>query len=179
MPYFPASWLAKKDPGSNGGLYEALILALLKLWMSISDIKDDNHSFWIAFDVFLSTTSDKNQKTIENMDFFHKLSKRASANITFTDNDTWNGQADVITTENTTTGDTENVSQIDNMTCFVTEDIIAEAIDRLFSSHELRYADDAIRVRNAAGAFAVEAVATLPPQQPLPATTEQCSQFTV
>lgn len=180
MPYFPASWLAKKEPSNDhGGLYEASILALLKPWRSITDIKQDAHSFRMAFDLFLDTTSDENRKTVENMDFFHESSKRASANNDFTDNEALHGQATVLTTENTTNLDIGNMSQINNITCLVTEDIITEAIHRPFSSRELKYADDAITIGNAAGAFAAHPLGTLPQHQPLPATAEQCSQFPI
>ena len=177
MPYFPAFWLAKKQEDGNGGLYEASILALLKPWRSITDLKEESHSFKMAFDLFLTTTSDDNRRTVENMDFFHESSKNKSDNLASSDDNSSHIPQTIITTDNRTTADVGNPSSIDDIYCSVTEDVITRTIDRPFSLRELKYADDAIGIGNAIGAFAVDNVATSPAQMPLPATAEQCIQF--
>lgn len=50
MPYFPVCWLAKKEDDGDGGLYRASILALLKPWRTITDIKEGTHTFRMAFE---------------------------------------------------------------------------------------------------------------------------------
>lgn len=178
MPYFPACWLARRMDNAEGGLYEASILALLKPWRSLTDVKDESQSFRTAFDHFLTTTSQENRNMVENMDFFHESSRTASANHASTDN-AHNIQTTVTSTDEVTNANIDNVVPPGNNNWIVTEEIIASAIDRPFSTQELKYADNAISVGNAAGAFAVHTVHVLPTKTPLPATPEQINQFSI
>lgn len=177
MPNFPVSWLAKKEDGGDGGLYEASILTLLKPWRTVGDIKEQNQTFQAAFECFLDNASHDTCKTVDNMNFFHKSSKKASENMSQCANDAGERQQTVITIEH---GDNDNVGNplsIDNINFPVSEEDIAMAIDWPFSSCELKYTDDAVGIGVAVGAFAVKDITTFQPQNPIPATAKQFNQF--
>jgi hypothetical protein len=78
MPYFPGQWFPKKDANGNY-LFEASILALLKPWFSISDLKREGETFLEAFDDFIAHASKETTRTIENLQFYHECSEGTQA----------------------------------------------------------------------------------------------------
>jgi hypothetical protein len=54
MPYFPGQWFPKKDDENTNGLFEASMLALLKPWRSLLDLKSSHETFRDAFDAFVA-----------------------------------------------------------------------------------------------------------------------------
>ncbi len=57
MPYFPGPWFAKRDKENINGLFEASMLALLKLWRLLMDLKKGTETFRYVFTNFLSQSS--------------------------------------------------------------------------------------------------------------------------
>ena len=55
MPYFPGRWFAKRDDDEENGLFHASMLALLKPWRSLQNLKRPGQSFRDAFNEFMST----------------------------------------------------------------------------------------------------------------------------
>src|ERR1700677_4212882 len=78
MPYFPGQWFPKKNR-EGPPLFEASMLALLKPWESIKDLKSTGESFTEAFDVFFAHTSNEVKAVIENIQFYHECSEGARA----------------------------------------------------------------------------------------------------
>ena len=78
MPYFAGSWFAKRDPEDVNGLFEASMLALLKPWRSLKELKNVEETFKHAFDKFLATAPPEIHRTIANIEFFHECSEAAT-----------------------------------------------------------------------------------------------------
>jgi hypothetical protein len=67
MPYFPG--FPKKE-GTGNRFFEASMLALLKPWSLLKDLKEEGESFQDTFDLFTSTASDEVLCTIKNIQFY-------------------------------------------------------------------------------------------------------------
>jgi len=72
MPYFLSQWFPKCDHKNVNSLFEASMLALLKPWRSLTDLKTENKTFQHAFNNFIENASDDICITIENIEFFHQ-----------------------------------------------------------------------------------------------------------
>ena len=79
MPYFPGQWLPKRDEDDSSGLFEASMLALLKPWRLLTDLKTFHESFADAFLLFLSTAPQHIQNTIDNIQFYHECADKATS----------------------------------------------------------------------------------------------------
>ena len=77
MPYFPGQWFPKKNPDDCNGIFEASMLALLKPWRSLTDLKRPNQTFREAYDDFLCEASSETCRIIKNIQYFHECGEHA------------------------------------------------------------------------------------------------------
>jgi hypothetical protein len=62
------------------------MLALLKLWRTITDLKESNQLFKAAFQTFISSAPPHILSTIDNIQFFHDCTDKASTRRSTDDN---------------------------------------------------------------------------------------------
>ncbi|KAH9025253.1 hypothetical protein EDB84DRAFT_1613857 [Lactarius hengduanensis] len=168
-------WFPKRDEADPNGLFFACMLALLKPWASLTDLKGDTETFQHAFHDFASTAPDDTLATIANIEFYHECSESARRHTEAaggTDHD--NEQSGYID------GDFEDVSgqqilDVDNDNRFkkkITDDEILKAIDRPFAPRELLHTDIAVNIGTDCGALAdlQYSVAYCEPARPATAT---------
>ncbi|KAG2737209.1 hypothetical protein P692DRAFT_201653472, partial [Suillus brevipes Sb2] len=77
IPNFPGKWFASRDIVEDLPLHCASMLALLKPWRCLSDLKDHAETFIEAFDRFRRSASSRVLDTIENIQYFHECSESA------------------------------------------------------------------------------------------------------
>jgi hypothetical protein len=75
IPNFPGKWFTNRDIFEDRPLFCTSMLALLKLWRSLSDLKDCSETFAEAFDHFLTNTSTSICDIVENIQYFHECSE--------------------------------------------------------------------------------------------------------
>ena len=74
MPYFLGQWFPKREEENSNGLFEASMLALLKPWRKITDLKQEIQSFREALDMFVTNAPAETCWIIRNVQFFHECS---------------------------------------------------------------------------------------------------------
>ena len=72
LPHFMGSWFPRNDRPCESELYCASMLALLKPWTDLSQIKRDTESFEEVFEQFLSSASQKTLDIIENIQYYYE-----------------------------------------------------------------------------------------------------------
>ncbi|KAF8804167.1 hypothetical protein BYT27DRAFT_7214241 [Phlegmacium glaucopus] len=71
LPQFAGSWMPRSDRPQDREIYCASILALLKPWKDLSDLKADTESFESSF-IFFSENIDKRKRDIiENIQYYY------------------------------------------------------------------------------------------------------------
>ena len=84
-------WLPRSDRASDRELYCASILALLKLWTSLSDLKTDTENFEEVFMSFLNNAPKKTLDIIENIQYYYECyngaKKRRDMEVTVLETD--------------------------------------------------------------------------------------------
>ncbi len=182
MPYFPGKWFPKKDNDDVNGIFEALMLALLKPWRSVSDVKKETETFQDAFDDFITHASAEVLRIVDNIQFFHECSESAK-----TQSEEGDGGG------HTTFSDTESEHDIDELECFdhtpveledpsrfdtlISEEDIQRAVDKPFSALDLLYADKAMNIGKQSGALTGETYCVAYHQPATQATMEHVYQF--
>ena len=157
MPFFPGQWFPKQDLEDENGLFKASMLALLKPWRSLSDLKETEQSFRSAYDVFFQNASSEVRRTVKNVQFFHECgehARRRDQNLEAVDEP---GQStawsDVqVLADGPPARDEESTTNFDD---FVTEDDIQRVLDQPHSPRELIFADAAVDIGLKTGALQV------------------------
>lgn len=173
MPYFPGRWFPKRDDDDENGLFHAAMLALLKPWRSLRDLKQTGQNFRDSFNEFMAHAPQQIHNIVENIQFFHECADSARKdrmdNTTFQDSfPSSSPQADA---EDAADAAAETISLL------VTDDDVDRAVDRPFSSRELLYADVAIGIGQICGALS-EHEYSLPLNHPAyPATVDDLESF--
>jgi hypothetical protein len=80
LPQFTGKWMPRNDQPWCKELYCSSILALLKPWISLSDLKKTNKTFWDSFQFFLDVTPKKTKDNIDNIQYFYKCYNNAKKN---------------------------------------------------------------------------------------------------
>lgn len=178
MPYFPGQWFPKRKREDENGLFEASMLALLRPWRSLLDLKSSNETFHDAFDRFVSSASEEVLATIQNIEFFHDSSESAQAHQNTVEQSSNEHAPDHDETQDDhDPSSTESVSFED----LITEHDIRSATDSPYSACELLYAETAIGIGLDAGALhrqsSNEISLNSPRHHSLPATEQQLHQF--
>ena len=70
-------WFPRNDRPREREFYCASILALLKPWTDLSELKTDTESFAQVFEGFLSAAPKELQDIIENIQYYHECYDRA------------------------------------------------------------------------------------------------------
>jgi hypothetical protein len=78
MPYFLGQWFSKQDPEDCNGLFEASMLALLKPWRLLTDLKRPEQTFWEAFTDFVHEASSETCCILKNVQYFHECREHAN-----------------------------------------------------------------------------------------------------
>lgn len=181
MPYFPGQWFPKRSTDSSDEHFEASMLALLKPWRSLLDLKRPEDSFCAVFDTFWTETSDHIRSIITNIEFYHECLDGAAAYRNAADT-VGDSSAEREHPNDDSTGIDAN-ENADEPTLFptlnITEDDIQHAIDNPYSTREMLYADVAIGIGLGSGALNDDSFAVTHPHSPLPAMESQIHQFQV
>ncbi|KAH9014840.1 hypothetical protein EDB85DRAFT_2212844 [Lactarius pseudohatsudake] len=176
MPYFPGYWFPKRDDNDVNGLFEASMLALLKLWRSLNDLKPEESTFQEAFDLFIADASEETHTTIQNIEFFHKCSESVRSRQNTTDENITESDA-IVESQSCPQTETDRVEENTQLTSEITEEAILKAIDRPFATRELLHAETAVAIGLAKGALDDEeySIAYGPPA--LPANDEDINRL--
>ena len=178
MPYIPGQWFPKK--GENSVFFQASMLALLKPWYSIADLKGEGQSWANAFDDFVRDADETTKRIMENIQFFHECSEGARGrqsgaeekDATLGCNESGIEQDDVPFPDSSCSGGGE-----EQFAHVVTEEDIQRVIDEPFSPCEEKYAREALSVGFESGALLSPAFETVYRKPPRPATDDDLSQF--
>ncbi len=181
MPYFPSPWFPKKNSKNANSLFYAAILALLKPWRLLVELKFETETFQQAFTNFLSHTSYNTRKIVENIEFYHECSKSAwDRHAQLEDGSTFLDCASLFRdNEMQTVYDIDMANNITVPPTDVTENQIIHALDNPFSTQEYLFADTAVRIGHCTGALTNKQYDITYEQPSQPATTDQINQFCV
>ncbi|KAG8213362.1 hypothetical protein J3R82DRAFT_11852, partial [Butyriboletus roseoflavus] len=69
---FPGQWFPRANDVNNRPLFCTTMLALLKPWRSVLDLKQEDASFKESYNEFYDQTSPKMHKIIENIQYFYE-----------------------------------------------------------------------------------------------------------
>lgn len=72
LPHFMGSWFPRNDRPYERELYCASILALLKPWSDLGELKTDDETFGQSFEIFFNTASKKTHDIIENIQYYYE-----------------------------------------------------------------------------------------------------------
>ena len=152
IPYFPGEWFPKQVEEDNNGLFEAYMLALLKPWRSVSDLKHADQTFREAYNDFVANVSVETCTMIKNIQFYHESSERARKR---NDEDAHENEAVDTTVWTNVDGDTiegplpeEDMEHLDDL---ISEADIERLLDNPYSPRESLFAEAAIAIGVNAG----------------------------
>jgi Helitron helicase-like domain at N-terminus len=72
LPHLVGRWLPRNDRPNERELYCASVLALLKPWADLSDLKTDTETFDQSFQTFLIDSSKTTRDIIENIQYYYE-----------------------------------------------------------------------------------------------------------
>ena len=72
LPHFLGGWFPRNDRSGERELYCASMLALLKPWSELSQIKGSNETFGHVFDSFINHASKRTLDIIENIQYYYE-----------------------------------------------------------------------------------------------------------
>jgi hypothetical protein len=72
LPHFMGGWFPRNDRLGERELYCASILALLKPWTNLSELKTDAEAFEEAFETFVAASPKGTQDIIENIQYYYE-----------------------------------------------------------------------------------------------------------
>lgn len=174
MPYIPGPWLPKKSENVEGGLYETCILALLKPWHSLQNLKNQDQTFCQAYDLFYSQASMQIQTVIENIAFYHNCAGYAHKKFAME-------EATGAFTAPVSDGHIDN-GEVDFdlgilYTMEISKDNIHNAIDHPFSTCGLLYADVTVDIGIECGTLKIPTINSKQQIFPSSVTMEQGQQM--
>ena len=154
MPYFPGQWFPKRQEENQNGLFEASMLALLKPWRTIADLKQENQSFREAFDSFIVDAPTETRRIITNVQFFHECSDGArqrrvahGTDIETRQNTVWT-ELETETVEDSLEATDTDSDQLNNL---ISEKDIYHVLNQPYSPREQLFAEAAISIGTEAG----------------------------
>jgi hypothetical protein len=135
MPYFPGRWFPEYDDEAEDGLFHASMLALLKPWRLLCDLKSDGQHFRDAFNTFVTMAPTETSSIIENIQFFYESARSAKEDRNAPAHDV---ESDTHVQDdddnNMTYLDVDNDGVCDDLDRLLSEDDVDNAIDWPFSS---------------------------------------------
>jgi hypothetical protein len=72
LPHFMGGWFPRNDNTRDRELYCASMLALLKPWENLANLKTDTETFGHVFDIFISTASRRTLDIVENIEYYYE-----------------------------------------------------------------------------------------------------------
>ena len=78
MPNFIGDWFPRNDLEEVSNIYYASMLALLRPWRDIGDLKMQTETFKEAFDAFVAVTDDRTADILANIQYQHECSNSAA-----------------------------------------------------------------------------------------------------
>lgn len=181
VPYFPGQWFPKRNRGNGPPLFEASMLALLKPWLSIADLKTDGKSFKQSFEAFMNAASEQVKSVVENIQFYHECSESAKAKEINVDDDVADARGGCVDeeTEQPLMDSDMNGPGENQFTQYVSEDTVQQLLDRPFSALEQLYANDAIEIGMDSGALGFATFETVYRKPAKPATSQELGLFAI
>jgi hypothetical protein len=184
MPYFPGQWFPKKDDENTNGLFEASMLALLKPWRSLLDLKSSHETFRDAFDAFVAHAPAEITRIIKNIQFYHECSDSAREHTSTvqiydepSEHTTWTDIGNLMEgpSDDSATLEPNDEIDYDNL---ISEEDIDHVLDHPYSAREQLFAETALAVGLDAHALPEECDSSATYASPaLPATVDQLNQF--
>ena len=171
MPHFLGQWFPIREEENSNGLFEVSMLALLKPWRMIADLKQDNESFREAFDNFVADTPAETCQIIRNVEFFHECSDSARQRTVTHGTGIKTNQTTVWTEfESETVEDSLEVTDTDpdQFSNLISEKDIYHVLNNPYSPREQLFAEVAITIGTETGVLRDdEYSATYPHTAPL------------
>ncbi|KAF8817656.1 hypothetical protein BYT27DRAFT_7028728, partial [Phlegmacium glaucopus] len=72
LPHFVGAWPPRNDRPKDKELYCATMLALLRPWLDLCDLKTEMESFEETFESFLAGASKETKDVIENIQYYYE-----------------------------------------------------------------------------------------------------------
>ena len=182
MPYFPGQWFAKRDEEDCNGLFEASMLALLKPWRTVAELKHVNQTFREAYEDFVATVPTETRRIIKNIQFFHECSESARQRSQTDENAHDAVEATVWTDVDANLIEAQELDVPEERAQAEFNHLISEAdIDRVlnqpFSPREQLFAEVAITIGLEAGVLREDEFCAAYPQPATRATDRHLRQF--
>ncbi|KAG2107116.1 hypothetical protein BD769DRAFT_1393038 [Suillus cothurnatus] len=146
MPHIPRQWFPRAD---DGELFYASMLALLRPWQSITDIRHQNEMFATAYHQFITEVPESILRIISNIQYFHECADKAKTeqektsalrSCAFTSIDEGDHLDDELEEVDSDTG--EGKADRDS----VTDDDILDIMEQPTTTREMVYADVAMNI---------------------------------
>jgi hypothetical protein len=180
MPYFPGQWFPKREEETCNGLFEASMLALLKPWRTLADLKQENQSFHDAFNIFVANAPAETCWIMKNVQFFHECSKSARQHNTACESTSKSIQSTVYTEHDTETEEQSledmdaDPNQFDRL---ISEEDIYQVLDQPYSPCKQLFAEAAIDIGMGVGVLRDDEYSTAYPQAAPLANDDDLQQF--
>ena len=158
MPYFPGQWFPKQDAEDCNGMFEASMLALLKPWRSLTELKRPEQTFREAFNDFMREAPLETRRIIRNVQYYHEccqhVTQRTEPMTTMNEGSRTTVWTDVQELEDGPLhGDDDDDVNDEHFEDLISEEDISRVIDQPFSSREHIFAEKAIDIGLKSGAL--------------------------
>ena len=179
MPYFPGQWFPKRNDHNENSLFHASMLALLKPWRSLRDLKVNDESFRDAFDDFVLHAAPTTTAIIENIQFYHECADSAKDHYAATHDSSDPPDSGARESDDAVEfiPDTTGSEHSNDIQSIISEEDVQKAIERPFSAQELLNADVAVAIGRDCGAFVDEDFVLASNHPSYPATLEDLERF--
>ncbi|KAG1779790.1 hypothetical protein EV702DRAFT_1043675 [Suillus placidus] len=184
MPYFPGPWLPRHNTEHTYPLYCASMLALLKPWRTLLDLKLPLQTFSDAFDAFVAKASPNISKVLDNIQYFYDCSDKARENqINSAFGTAWNTASGSHDEEIDADEDSEEQGPVSDVTeensqQAVTEEDIENAMQDCYLTCKLLYADVAINIAEDFAIFDDVPLQTVPCHPSRVTSEEEVQRYT-
>lgn len=166
MPHFPGNWFPPASDEEHHEFHCASMLALLKPWRDITDIKKPSDLFSSTFENFVSHAPEIVTRIITNIQYFHDCADKAKSererDLGFACS-TATLDAGEHLDDNANENDEDIVmegeKEVDDE--FISDDDIVNASENCGSARELLYADVALNIAEEFGFFDEEQYTTI------------------
>lgn len=157
IPHIPGPWFPRSDESQCHALYCASVLALLKPWRNIIQLKRMDETFDSAFESFMSTASSSIHDLVDNMQYFHECADKAKEHGSVTQT-MYHGSDDLQRFDEDLLGEEEgHMSVGSGIEENISEEDIVRAADGTFGARERLYADVAMNIAEDYGFFSQDA----------------------
>ena len=178
MPNFVGEWFPRRGVPELQQFYHASMLALLKPWRDIGDIKAGHETFMEAFDHFVAGADERTKQMIENIQYYHECVDSALDKRQRDENKT-NDLTSMENLEDEVDEDTgRELNHILDVSRLTQEDIDFKIASE-FSRDDKLFAEVALNIAVDHGIFVDEPVTTVRKSVANVATREQMVGFTV